>query len=658
MSRGRTRKKKKRFGSESSRRSASARARPRSAKRPVKVTSSPMLFDKALSEQRYEDACDLLIECLRKIELGGGMEVADEAILAQGYTWWASAITRLLSEPSLDLSDAVFARLAALHPALTDIFGCSDFGNCDQLLGAATAGLESVGNMDRAALARLLLSYSLYSDAEFDFGQILRTAPDLAGRAYFGIMSSQFVLTLSAFAKRRELLELGPELEQVQIPLDGLHGVAWTWFLSSYDDRPGKHDIKRHLNRIFRASLSEVGVRDLVRSASRPTKARPTMVVALEQFKSTHAMYRCYAPSIRQLRDHFDLVLLCDPGVVDDRSRVLFDRVLQLHFTPAGLRRTISDLKKLAPDIVYYPSVGSSARIIALANLRLAPIQIITLGCPATTNADTIDYVVTEERYLGDPELFSETVLCLADGSGQFEKWPDMRFVTPIIREHADPIRIAVPSTPFKLNPTFMATCQEIAQRSERRVEFCFFPSRGGVKLHHIRKRIRGWLPEATVFQISDYNTYMTNLNSCDLQLISFPFGGTNSSMDALRQGIPIVTLEGDEVHSRTDAVFIRHIGAPAWLIADSHEAYVEAALRLIHDDRGRVAISRQILEADLDGQFHDWRYETQPKDFVALFKWLYENHEAVQADGRKVWRRADRAEVVRLEQYSLSPGN
>lgn len=647
MSRGRTRKKKKRFRSESPRRSGSARARPRSAKRPVKVTSSPMLFDKALSERRYGDACDLLIECLEKLRLGGGIEVADEEILAQGYTWWASAITRLLSEPSLDLSDAVFARLATLHPALTDIFGCSDFGNCDQLLGAATARLESAGNTDRAALARLLLSYSVYSNANFDFGQFLRTTPDLAARAYFGIMSSHLVLTREAFATRRKLLELGPELEQVQIPLDELDGVAWTWFLSSYDDQPGKHDIKRHLNRIFRASLSEVGVRDLVRSASRPTKARPTVVVAIEQFESRHAMYRCYAPSIRQLKDHFDLVLLCDPSAVDDRSRALFDRVVQLHFTPSGLRQAIADLEKLAPDIVYYPSVGMSARIIALANLRLAPIQILTLGHPATTNADTIDYVVTEERYLGDPELFSETVLCVADGSCQFEKRHDMRSVTPIIREHADPIRISVPSAPFKLNPTFMATCQEIAQRSERRVEFCFFPYRRGLKLHHIQKRIRGWLPEATVFRTSDYNTYVTDLNSCDLQLISFPFGGTNSSMDALRQGIPVVTLEGDEVHSRTDAVFIRHIGSPDWLIADSHEAYVEAALRLIHDDRERVATSRQILEADLDGQYHDCRYETQPKDFGALFKWLYENHEAVQADGRKVWRRADRAEAV-----------
>ena len=32
---------------------------------------------------------------------------------------------------------------------------------------------------------------------------------------------------------------------------------------------------------------------------------------------------------------------------------------------------------------------------------------------------------------------------------------------------------------------------------------------------------------------------------------------------------------------------------------------------------------------------------------YEGLFKWLYENHEAVQADGRKVWRRADCAAAV-----------
>ncbi len=210
--------------------------------------------------------------------------------------------------------------------------------------------------------------------------------------------------------------------------------------------------------------------------------------------------------------------------------------------------------------------------------------------------------------------------------------------VDPMIREHPGSVRIAVPSAIFKLNAKLMETFRQIYDRCERPVEFCFFPFTTGLRFHHVAKRIREWLPDAAVYPAQNYNEYIADLNTCDLQLIAFPFGGTNSTMDALRQGIPIVALEGDEVHSRCDAGFIRGVGAPEWLIAGSEEEYIDAALRLIHDDHERVAVSREILQTDLDALYFDWRYEKQPRDFVELFWWVHQNHEAIQAQGRKVW--------------------
>lgn len=508
--------------------------------------------------------------------------------------------------------------------------------------------MENGAGVNRDAVARALLSYSLYSDADLDFRPFLEAAPDLAARAYLGIMSGHVVLTESAYAKRRQLLATGPQLAEVVIPFEWLDRVSMPWFLCSYDDSPGKHDIKVHLNRIFRTALAHEGITDLIPPEPRPERERPTVVVAVERFDSHHAMFRCYAPAIRQLKEHFDLVLLCEPGAVDNRASSLFEHVVQLPFTPSGFKRAVEDLARIAPDIMYYPSVGMSARIIAMANLRIAPIQIATLGHPATTMVPTIDYVAIEDRYLGDPELFSETVLLLADGANQFEIRHDAVAIGPDIREYAKTVRIAVPSSAFKLNPGFLSVCRRIQDESERPLEFSFFPSGSGLKHHHLEKRIQEWMPNAGVYASTDYNTYIQNLNRCDIQLISFPFGGSNSSMDALRQGIPIVTMEGDEAHSRSDACYIRQIGGPQWLIAHTHDGFVQAALRLIHDDEQRVAISHAILEADLDSLFHDWRYRLQPKDYSALFAWLHENHEEIRGDGRKLWILPDRAEMSR----------
>ena len=320
--------------------------------------------------------------------------------------------------------------------------------------------------------------------------------------------------------------------------------------------------------------------------------------------------------------------------------------MIALPFEPAGFRRAVAEIGKLAPDIVYYPSVGMSTAVIALANLRLAPIQIVSPGHPATTMMPTLDYVAVDRLYLGDPSLFSETVMVLEGGAYQCEMRPDVKPVEPVIREHADPVRLAVPSAAFKLAPTFMATLKEIQDRSRREVEFHFFPHTRGLNHHHITRRIRAWLPNATVYQGEHYNAYIANLNRCDIQAISFPFGGTNSTLDALAQGIPIFTMEQEELHSRCDAAMLRYAGAPEWLIAHSREAYVETALRLIHVDDERVALSHELLKSDLEGLFFDWQYQRHPKQVRELFTWLHENHEMIRADGRKLWtteaRRSD----------------
>lgn len=591
-----------------------------------------------MAEHRDDDAWRILLEILRGARAGGGLMSENEAELTFGYTCIASAVSELMERPSVRLTEELFDHLAGLHPELTSIFACSEFGTSARVLNTLAGRLANESDIDGDVLGKILLSHSLYSDAEFDPRAFLAAAPDLAWRAYLGMMSSHVVLTPKAYAMRRRLMELGPQLEDVDVPFESLDLVSRIYFLCSYDDTHGKHEIKRHLNRVFRKSLAAIGVTEPVLPTRRPSGTRPTVVVPVEQFKSNHAMYRCYAPSIRQLREDFRLVLVCPPGGVDRESRKLFDRVVALPFEPTGFRRAVVEIGKLAPDIVYYPSVGMDATVIALANLRLAPIQIASPGHPATTMAPTIDYVAVDQLYLGDPSLFSETVMVLEAGAYQCEMRPDVKPVEPVIREHADPVRVAVPSAAFKLNPTFMATLREIQDRSRRNVEFHFFPHTRGLKHHHITRRIRAWLPDARVYPGEHYNGYMANLNQCDLQAISFPFGGTNSTLDALAQGIPVFTLEQEELHSRCDAAMLRYAGAPEWLIAQSREEYVDTALRLIHGHEERVALSHGLLESDLEGLFFDWRYERHPKQVSELFTWLYDNHEMIQADGRKAW--------------------
>ena len=47
------------------------------------------------------------------------------------------------------------------------------------------------------------------------------------------------------------------------------------------------------------------------------------------------------------------------------------------------------------------PSIGMDLTAIFASNTRLAPVQVIALGHPATTHSDFIEYVIVEDDYVG-----------------------------------------------------------------------------------------------------------------------------------------------------------------------------------------------------------------------------------------------------------------
>jgi hypothetical protein len=89
--------------------------------------------------------------------------------------------------------------------------------------------------------------------------------------------------------------------------------------------------------------------------------------------------------------------------------------------------------------------------------------------------------------------------------------------------------------------------------------------------------------------------------------------------------------------------MMLRRLGMPAWLIAQDEEAYIAAALRLIDDDAERVALSRQILALDVESVISGDASTPLRRDVVDAVWWIYRNHEAIKASGRKVFRAADR---------------
>ncbi len=599
-------------------------------------------FETLVYSRNYEEAGRELLRNIKRLKVGGefsGHMMSDETRPVL-YTRLAAAITALLADPNFQLSQEGFDLLAVEHATFHAIFQASVFGNADHLLrqfGAVDAQDPGKLHFTRPQnVVKLLLAYSLDSALDIDFEAVFRAAPRLALPAFLGMLAHIVVLSPRAHARREKLLTLGPLFEQVEVKEHMLAAMSDAYMYCSYASSESKHQIKRSFNALIRRlMLGRIEIPAM--PVRRKLKKKPTILVPIEWFTSLHAMYRCFAPSIARLRERFRLVMIGRDSEMDEGAKAGFDEAITLSGSNVALADVVAKVREVAPDIIFYPSVGMATWWVALSTIRLAPIQVAGMGHPATTMSDAIDYMVVEDRYPGDPSAYSEIVV-MRKGELPMVLRPDAAPPLPQIREHPDVIRVAVPAMACKLSAPLMEVLQRVWQKSHRPVEFHFFPNMVGMTWFQITKEIRKWLPGALVYPRSDYNTYLTNLRNCDLHFSPFPFGGCNSNLDSFLLAIPIVAMEGLEYHSQQDPGMMRGAGLPEWLITYHPAEYERMALRMIHNDAERVAIAQALRARDIAKVFFCRENDERVKDYLDLFNWIYANHERIGGTQRRYW--------------------
>ncbi|MFM0517104.1 hypothetical protein PQR08_06655 [Caballeronia jiangsuensis] len=150
--------------------------------------------------------------------------------------------------------------------------------------------------------------------------------------------------------------------------------------------------------------------------------------------------------------------------------------------------------------------------------------------------------------------------------------------------------------------------------RTQQRAASLPFLTSGGdaVTMLHLAKVARQAIvtTNGTVVPHQDYMGYVNYLKNLDVFLSPFPFGNTNGIVDAFSVGLPGICKTGREVFERIDgAMFIRAY-MPGWMVAETVEEYVEAALRLANNHEERESLRRYMLEKNVVQRFFEGRPE------------------------------------------------
>ncbi|MEZ2353808.1 peptide transporter [Caballeronia sp. RCC_10] len=572
-------------------------------------------FEHLCYRREHEAASRMLIELLNKIDQNYGvlMDVDTWAQSAEAFdimddhllTRLTSAISTLASDPKFTISNHGIGRLMLFQRWLAAMFAASPFRNADHILRSFSADEESRNslNLRNSEIRKFQLFYLPESEVRLDWDLLWKHDKVMTASMATTIMSSRFLATPSAHSKREMLLRWLPErLAEVEsldvLPMGVFHDM---YMHSSYADYSGKHDIKKPINALIRRKLKSLDIHDVERKAQPVKKGeKPVVLVVLEWFSKNHSIYRTHSQTMVAMRDKFHLVGMGYDGRVDDAGKAVFHEFIPLQggnlWEVAKHVRQTSEA--LNAQMVYMPSVGMFPITMVLACLRVAPLQMMALGHPATTHGHAMDYVVVEEDYVGDEACFSEKLLKLPkDGMPYRAPAALLELELPEKQPSNGVVKIAVAGTTIKQNPGFLNTCAQIARESKVPVHFHFLMGQAnGLIYPQVRNLVRRLMGDkATVHKHQNYGSYMKVIAGCDLFLNPFPFGNTNGIVDTVWAGLVGVCKTGREVHEHIDEGMFRRLGFPDWMIAKTNEEYKASALRLIENADERAELSAKL---------------------------------------------------------------
>jgi len=580
-------------------------------------------FEQAVAAKDYENACVELLDILGKLDSNFGLlneieftmplQLVEANLEFDKVTYFctrmATAISTLFSDKALVISDNGATHFFALQRWLNMIFATSPYINADHVLQVYNLNAANNNPSDvqldgsKESLVKFCILYLPESNLNLNLDALWAINPEICASLCFALQSPRFIGTPAAFSKRAAVLQWFPEKLATIANLNNLpNSISHDVYMHcSYDIAANKHWVKNALNQVIRRHVEELGWQDRDVSQIGYRNGKPVMVVVLEHFHSAHSIYRTHSTSMRAAREHFYLIGVGNDQV-DQLGRDVFDEfhlVEGEHISEKlNFVRNICENDKAA--VLYMPSIGMDLLPIFLSNTRVAPIQAVALGHPATTHSPFIEYVVVEDDYVGSEDCFSETLLRLPkDALPYVPSALAPKEVQYHLRDNPDVVNIGIASTTMKLNPYFLETLKAIRDRAKVKVHFHFAMGQSqGVTHPYIARFIKSYLGEdATAHAHTPYNGYLNILNHCDMMLNPFPFGNTNGIIDMVTLGLVGICKTGDEVHEHIDEGLFKRLGLPEWLIAHTVDEYIERAIRLAENHAERLELRHHIIE-------------------------------------------------------------
>lgn len=255
----------------------------------------------------------------------------------------------------------------------------------------------------------------------------------------------------------------------------------------------------------------------------------------------------------------------------------------------------------LAPDLILYPELGMDVRLLPVAALRLAPVQVMAWGHPVTSGLPTIDaYISCADMEPPGAQAHYRERLQLLPGIGTRYTPPQRPHIgsRAELGLHPGPL-VVVPQSGVKIHPDNDCIYRDLLDAAPT-THLLFFENESTQVTQRLRARLANTLPASSMRRVAFHplcsrEQFLRVVGSCNLMLDCVHWSGGNTALDALRMGTPILTTPGDFMRGRQCAAMLRQLGLEDELTATPEQLAARAAALLSSD---QLPVLRRQIDA------------------------------------------------------------
>ncbi|MGB8843948.1 MAG: tetratricopeptide repeat protein, partial [Aliidongia sp.] len=315
-------------------------------------------------------------------------------------------------------------------------------------------------------------------------------------------------------------------------------------------------------------------------------------------------------------RDRFETYGYHLGGRQDDETALAAALCRRFTAGPRSLAAWAETIRADRLHVLLIPGIGMDPLTTRLAALKLAPVQATSWGHPETSGLAAIDHFLTSDLMEPDDaeDHYTERLIRLPNLSIAYE--PAVIGPEPVTRAELgvgdDDTLYWCCQSLYKYLPRHDRVFAQIAARHPA-ARFLFIAYPGDPAVTAIfRTRLEAAFA-ALGLDAGRFCRILPHMSAkrfagvtaeSDVFLDSIGWSGCNSALEALGQGLPIVTLAGVLMRGRHSAAILAMLGLPE-LIAATIEDYVALAVELGRDPERRQALSARIAR-DRHRLYHD----------------------------------------------------